>query len=84
MTSNQAFLKATTIYKIPRSQLKGRVMYVLTRMCTCAVYLVGGGLIIEANIPMQELEGERGEEAYFREDTVYASRKFWRILIWRL
>ena len=37
---------------------------------TCAVYLVGGGLIIEANIPVQELEGQRGEGAYFREDTV--------------
>ena len=36
----------------------------------CAVYLVGGGLIIEANIPVEELEGQRGEGAYFREDTV--------------
>ena len=36
----------------------------------CAVYLVGGGLIIEANIPVQELEGHGGEGAYFREDTV--------------
>ena len=42
------------------------------RVRTCAVYLVGGGLIIEANIPVQELvnEGQRGEGAYFREDTV--------------
>ena len=39
----------------------------------CAVYLVGGGFIIEANIPVQELEGQRGEGAYFREDTVYSS-----------
>ena len=31
---------------------------------------MGGGLIIEANIPVQELEGQRGEGAYFREDTV--------------
>ena len=36
-----------------------------------SIYLVGGGLIIEANIPVQELEGQRGEGAYFREDTVY-------------
>ena len=32
--------------------------------------MVGGGLIIEANIPVQELECQRGEGAYFREDTV--------------
>ena len=31
---------------------------------------MGGGLIIDANIPVQELEGQRGEGAYFREDTV--------------
>ena len=30
--------------------------------------------MIEANIPMQELEGQRGEGAYFREDTVYTCR----------
>ena len=36
-----------------------------------SIYLVGGGLIIEANIPAQELEGQRGEGAYFWEDTVY-------------
>ena len=35
-----------------------------------SIYLVGGGLLIEANIPVQELEGQRGEGAYFREDTV--------------
>ena len=34
---------------------------------------MGGGLIIEANIPVQELEGQRGEGAYFREDTVYTT-----------
>ena len=38
-------------------------MYALA--CMCAVYLLGGGLIIEANIPVQELEGQRGEGAYF-------------------
>ena len=43
----------------------------LAHVCTCAVYLVGGGLIIEAHIPVQELEGQREEGAYFREDTVY-------------
>ena len=32
-------------------------MYALARACTCAVYLVGEGLIVEANIPVQELEG---------------------------
>ena len=33
--------------------------------------LLGGrGLIIEANIPVQELEGHRGKGAYFREGTV--------------
>ena len=37
-----------------------------------SIYLVGGGLIIEANIPVQEFEGQRGEGAYFREDTVIA------------
>ena len=41
---------------------------------TCAVYLVGGGLIMEVNIPVQEPEGQRGEGAYFREDTVIASK----------
>ena len=40
-----------------------------------SIYLVGGGLIIEANIPVQELEGQRGEGAYFREDTVYIYKK---------
>ena len=45
-------------------------MYVRACACTCAVYLVGEGLIVEANIPVQELEGQRGEGAYFREDTV--------------
>ena len=64
MTSKQAFLKATI-------EGRGYVRtYTLGHACTCAVYLVGGGLIIEANIPVQELEGQRGEGAYFREDTV--------------
>ena len=75
MTSKQAFLKATT--KIPlctRSQLKGEVTYVRTRSrIHVQSYLVGGGLIIKANIPVQELEGQRGEGAYFREDTVDTS-----------
>ena len=47
-------------------------MYVRARarVYVQSIYLVGGGLIIEANIPVQELEGQRGEGAYFREDTV--------------
>ena len=57
-----------------RSQLKGGVTYVRVRararVYMQSIYLVGGGLIIEANIPVQELEGQRGEGAYFREDTV--------------
>ena len=36
-------------------------------------YLVGGGLIIEANIPVQELEGQRGEGAYFRRGLIFGS-----------
>ena len=30
-----------------------------------------GGLISKVKIPVQELGGQRGEGAYFREDTVY-------------
>ena len=37
---------------------------------------MGGGLIIKANIPVQELEGQRGEGAYLREDTVYGVLNF--------
>ena len=62
--------------KIPlctHSQLKGRVTNV--RTCSRARVRVQstwwkGGLIFEANIPVQELEGQRGEGAYFREDMV--------------
>ena len=67
-------------YLCTRSQLKGGVTYVRTYGRACArvyvqsIYLVGGGLVIEANIPVQELEGQRGEGAYFREDTVYTVR----------
>ena len=47
-------------------------MYVRARarVYVQSIYLVRGGLIIEANIPVQELEDQRGEGAYFREDTV--------------
>ena len=38
-------------------------MYTYAHMC--AVYLVGGGLIIKANIPVQELEGQRREGGLF-------------------
>ena len=41
------------------------------RVYVQSIYLVGGGLIVEANIPVQELEGQRGEGAYFLEDTVH-------------
>ena len=40
-------------------------MHTCSRVCTCAVYLVGGGLTIEANIPAQELEDQRGKELIF-------------------
>ena len=74
MTSKQAFLKATIDHLCTRSQLKGGVTYVYVRararVYMHAVYLVGGGLIIKAKIPVQELEGQRGEGAYFRKDTV--------------
>ena len=74
MSSKQAFLKATTIPLCTHSQLKGGVTYV--RTCLRARVRVQStwweeGLIIEANIPVQELEGQRGEGAYFREDTVH-------------
>ena len=45
-------------------------------VCTCAVYLVGGGLIIEANIPVQELEGQRGEGAYFRRGLIFGRIRY--------
>ena len=49
-------------------------MYICTRLRAHvhvqSTWLEAPGLIIEANIPVQELEGQRGEGAYFREDTV--------------
>ena len=61
------------------------------RVYVQSIYLVGGGLIIEANIPVQELEGLRGEGAYFREDTVIGVHStmhlmhpdYWQITIMR-
>ena len=44
---------------------------------TCAVYLVEGGLIIEANIPVQELEGQRGEGAYFRRGLIFGRIRYY-------
>ena len=40
--------------------------YIRARACVRvqSIYLVGGGLTIEVNIPLQELEGQRGEGAY--------------------
>ena len=53
------------------NRLKGGVTYVhISTRARVRVQSVGGGLVIEANIPVQELEGQRGEGAYFREDTV--------------
>ena len=43
---------------------------------TCAVYLVGGGLIIEANMPVQELEGQRREGAYFRRGLIFGRIRY--------
>ena len=53
--------RATTIYKrfhfvLVVNWRAGLCMYALVHACTCTVYLVGGGLIVEANIPVQELE----------------------------
>ena len=82
MTSKPAFLKATTIQKIPlctRSQLKGGVTYVRARarVYTYVCGLLGGrGLIIEANIPVQELEGQRGEGAYFRRGLIFGRIRY--------
>ena len=72
MTSKQAFLKASTIFVLVVNWRAGLRTYVRARarVYVLSIYLVGGGLIIEANIPVQELEGQRGEGAYFREDTV--------------
>ena len=49
----------------------------LAHACTCAVYLVGGGLIIEANTPVQELEGQRGEGAYFRSGLIFGRIRYY-------
>ena len=75
MTSKQAFLNATTRFLLcTRSKLKGGITYVRTcsrvRVCVQSTWWEGG-LIIKANIPVQELEGQRGEEAYFWDDTVH-------------
>ena len=42
-----------------------------------SIYLVGGGLIIEANIPVQELEGQRGEGAYFRRGLIFGRIRYY-------
>ena len=39
--------------------------YALARVYVCSLYLVGGGLTIKVNIPLQELEGQRGEGLIF-------------------
>ena len=45
-------------------------------ICSLSIYLVGGGLIIEANIPVQELEGQRGEGAYFRRGLIFGRIRY--------
>ena len=45
---------------------------------------MGGGLIIEANIPVQELEGQRGEGFIFEGGLLsggYGNRILWHLLI---
>ena len=49
-------------------------MYVRAR-ARVYVHLVGG-LIIEANIPVQELEGQRGEGAYFRRGLIFGRIRY--------
>ena len=41
-----------------------------------SICLVGGGLIIEVNIPVQELEGQRGEGAYFRRGLIFGRIRY--------
>ena len=41
-----------------------------------SIYLVGRGLIIEANIPVQEREGQRGEGAYFRRGLIFGRIRY--------
>ena len=69
------------IHLCTRSQLKGGVTYVRlrshARVYACALYLVGGGLIIEANIPVQELDGQRGEGAYFRRGLIFGRIRYY-------
>ena len=53
-----------------RIRARARVYYVQS------IYLVGGGLIIEANIPVQEVEGQRGEGAYFRRGLIFGRIRY--------
>ena len=74
MTSKQSHHHLCT-----RSQLKGGVTYVRARARICIVqstWCTGGGLIIEANIPVQELEGHRGEGAYFRRGLIFGRIRY--------
>ena len=41
-----------------------------------SIYLVGGGLIIEANVPVQELEVQRGEGAYFQRGLIFGRIRY--------
>ena len=53
-------------------------MYVCARarVYVQSIYFVGGGLIIEANIPVQELEDRRGEGAYFRRGLIFGRIRY--------
>ena len=52
-------------------------MYVLARVYMCSLSTWWeGGLIIEANIPVQELEGQRGEGAYFRRGLIFGRIRY--------
>ena len=53
-------------------------MYVRAHARVYVCSLLGGrGLIIKANIPVQELEGQRGEGAYFRRGFIFG--RIWYI-----
>ena len=53
-----------------RTYVRARTLDMQCNVYVQSIYFIGGGLIIEANIPVQVFEGQRGEGAYFRENTV--------------
>ena len=56
------------------SVLVHRHTFIFADSALFAVY--GRGLINEVKTPVQELEGQRGEGAYFRENTVFIRNQF--------